>query len=35
VIAQVKNYFLMIKADYSDRKFGEDIEKAILTSKSD
>ncbi|RYY00838.1 MAG: hypothetical protein EOO53_21095 [Gammaproteobacteria bacterium] len=34
-VAQVKNYFLIIKADYSDKKFGEDIEKAILTSKFD
>ena len=32
-ISQVKNYFLIIKADYSGKKFGEDIEKAILTSK--
>jgi hypothetical protein len=34
-IAQVKNYFLIIKADYLDKKFGEVIEKAILTSRFD
>jgi hypothetical protein len=34
-IAKMKEYFLIIKADYTDKKFGDDIEKAILTSKSD
>jgi hypothetical protein len=34
-LAQVKKYFLIIKTDYTDRKFGEEIEKAILTAKSD
>jgi len=34
-LAQVKNYFLVVKVDYTDDKFGEEIEKAILTSKFD
>jgi hypothetical protein len=34
-LAQVKKHFLIIKADYSDKKFGEEIEKAILTAKFD
>lgn len=34
-LAQVKKYFLVIKADYTDKKFGEDIETAILTAKFD
>jgi hypothetical protein len=34
-LAQVRKYFLIIKVDYTDRKFGEDIEKAILTAKFD
>lgn len=32
-IATVKEYFLIIKVDYTEKKFGDDIEKAILTSK--
>jgi hypothetical protein len=34
-LAQVRNYFLVIKLDYIDTKFSEEIEKAILTSKFD
>ena len=34
-LAQVRKYFLVIKADYTDRKFGEEIEKAVLTAKFD
>lgn len=34
-LAQVNNYFLIIKVDYTDKKFGEEIEKAILTSEFD
>jgi len=34
-LAQVKKSFLVIKADYTDKKFGEEIEKAILTAKFD
>ena len=34
-VAKVKKYFLVIKADYRDKEFGEDVEKAILTSKFD
>lgn len=32
-LAQVKKYFLVVKADCTDKKFGEDIEKAILSAK--
>lgn len=32
-LAQVGKYFLVIKVDYTDKKFGEEIEKAILTAK--
>lgn len=32
-VAPVRNYFLIIKTDYADKKFEEDIEKVILTSK--
>ena len=34
-IAKVKEYFLIIKADYADKQFGDEIEKAILNSKFD
>ncbi|RYZ19385.1 MAG: hypothetical protein EOO10_24415 [Chitinophagaceae bacterium] len=34
-LAQVGKYFLVIKADYTDKKFGEEIEKAIQTAKFD
>jgi len=34
-LAQVKKYFLIIKADYTDEKFGKEIERAILTAKFD
>lgn len=32
-LAPMKDYFLIIKVDYTDRKFGEDIENSILSSK--
>ncbi len=32
-LAQVGKYFLVIKVDYTDKKFGEEIEKAIQTAK--
>jgi hypothetical protein len=34
-LAQLGKYFLVIKADYTDKKFGEEIEKAIQTAKFD
>jgi len=34
-LAQVRKYFLVIKSDYIDKKFGEEIEKVILTAKFD
>jgi hypothetical protein len=34
-LAQVGKYFLVIKTDYTDKKFGEEIEKVILTAKFD
>ena len=34
-LAQVRKYFLVIKTDYTDKKFGEEMEKAILTAKFD
>jgi hypothetical protein len=34
-VAPVKNYFLVVRTNYTDKKFGEDIENAILTSKFD
>jgi hypothetical protein len=34
-LAQVRHYFLVIKADYTNQKFGEEIENAILTAKFD
>jgi len=34
-LALVKRHFLVIQMDYIDKKFGEDIEKAIVTSKFD
>jgi hypothetical protein len=32
-LAQLEKYFLVIKVDYTEKKFGEEIEKAILTVK--
>jgi hypothetical protein len=32
-LANVNNYFLILKSDYIDKEFGERIEQAILTSK--
>jgi hypothetical protein len=34
-LTQVGKYFLVIKADYTDKQFGEKIENAILTAKFD
>lgn len=34
-IAKVKKYFLVIKIDYTDKQFGDEIENAILKSKFD
>ena len=34
-IAAVKRHFLIIQLDYIDKKFGDDIEKAIVASKFD
>jgi hypothetical protein len=34
-LAHVRKFFLVIKADYTDKKFGEEIEKTIVTAKFD
>lgn len=34
-LAQVREYYLIIKADYTDKEFGEEMENAILTAKFD
>ena len=34
-LAKIKEYFLVIKVDYTDKLFGQEIEKAILMSKFD